>query len=148
LCGSYPLTHAPGVTTVEPPRTFWDKIVIVHGLRRWHEKRGELRQEGQRVSRRYYDIHCLVHSQAGLGLRDQALGADCVRHARMFFDRSDFDLASAKPGTFAIKPNPNMLDSLRRDYANTIPMIFGAAKTFEEIMASIDEIDAAANRVP
>jgi len=27
-------------------------------------------------------------------------------------------------------------------------MIFGAAPTFEEIMASNDEIDAAANRVP
>jgi hypothetical protein len=37
----------PGVTAIEPPRTFWDKIVIVHGLRRWHEIRGELRQEGQ-----------------------------------------------------------------------------------------------------
>ena len=71
-----------------------------------------------------------------------------MRHARMFFDRPDFDLASAKPGTFAIKPNPNMLDSLRRDYANTISMIFGAAPSFEEIMVSIDEIDAAANRAP
>jgi hypothetical protein len=37
---------------------------------------------------------------------------------------------------------------IRRDYANTISMIFGAAPTFEEIMASIDEIDAAATRVP
>jgi hypothetical protein len=33
----------PGATASEPPRTFWDKIVIVHGLRRWHEIRGELR---------------------------------------------------------------------------------------------------------
>jgi hypothetical protein len=136
----------PGVTAIDPPRTFWDKIVIVHGLRRWHEIRGELRQEGQRVSRHYYDIHCLFHSPARPALGDRALGADCVRHARMFFDRPDF--ASAKPGTFAIKPNPNMLDSLRRDYANTVSMIFGAVPTFEEIMASIDEIDAAANRVP
>jgi len=76
------------------------------------------------------------------------LGPIRVGHARMFFERPDFDLASAKPGTFAIKTNPNMLDSLRRDYANTVSMIFGAAPTFEEIMASIDEIEAAANRVP
>jgi hypothetical protein len=138
----------PGVTTIEPPRTFWDKIVIVHGLRRWHEIRSELRQEGQRVSRHYYDLHCLFHSPVGLALGDRALAADCVRHARMFFDRPDLDLASAKPGTFAIKPNPNMLDSLRRDYANTTSMIFGAAPSFEEIMESIAEIDAAANRVP
>ena len=58
----------PGVTAIEPPRTFWDKIVIVHGLRRWHEIRGELRQEGQRVSRHYYDIHCLFSRRPGLRL--------------------------------------------------------------------------------
>lgn len=138
----------PGVTTIEPPRTFWDKIVIVHGLRRWHEIRGELRQEGQRVSRHYYDLHCLFHSSVGLALGDQALAANCVRHARMFFDRPDLDLASAKPGTFAIEPNTKMLDSLRRDYANTISMIFGAPPSFEEIITSITEIDAAANRGP
>jgi hypothetical protein len=38
--------------------------------------------------------------------------------------------------------------SPRRDYGKTISMIFGAAPSFEEIMASIDEIDAVANRVP
>lgn len=137
-----------GVTTIEPSRTLWDKIVIVHGLRRWHENRGELRQEGQRVSRHYYDLHCLLRSPVAVALRDRQLGADCVRHARMFFDRPDLDLASATPGTFAIKPNPNMLDSLRRDYANTTSMILGAAPSFEEILASITEIDAAANLVP
>jgi hypothetical protein len=93
------------VTTVEATRTFWDKVVIAHGLRRWHERRGILRQEGQRVSRHYYDLHCLLNSDIGqLALADYDLGADCVRHARMFFDRPDYDLASALPGTFAIEP--------------------------------------------
>lgn len=41
------------VTTIEATRTFWDKVVIAHGLRRCYERRGELRQEGQRVSRHY-----------------------------------------------------------------------------------------------
>jgi hypothetical protein len=136
------------VTTIEPSRTFWDKVVIVHGLRRWREIPAELRYDGQRISRHYYDLHFLLNSPARPALEDQALGVDCVRHARMFFDRADFDLAAARPGTFAIKPNEGMLDPLRRDYANTAPMIFGAAPTFEEIMTSIAEIDAAVNRLP
>ncbi|MFG5382765.1 nucleotidyl transferase AbiEii/AbiGii toxin family protein [Yoonia sp. R2-816] len=41
------------VTTINAERTFWDKIVIAHGLRNWFERRGELRQDGQRVSRHY-----------------------------------------------------------------------------------------------
>ncbi|HEY6327842.1 MAG TPA: nucleotidyl transferase AbiEii/AbiGii toxin family protein [Blastocatellia bacterium] len=132
----------PAVLTIEPDRTFWDKIVFVHGLRRWHEIRGELRQGGQRVSRHYYDLHCLFRSPAGPSFADnQALGADCARHARMFFDRRDHDLASAKRGAFAIKPNIQMLELPRKDYANTISMIFGAPPSFEEIMASINEID-------
>jgi len=28
------------VTTVAPSRTFWDKVVILHGLRRWWDRRG------------------------------------------------------------------------------------------------------------
>ena len=134
------------VTTIEATRTFWDKVVITHGLRRWYERRGVLRQEGQRVSRHYYDLHCLLGSEVGkAALADRDLGADCVRHARMFFDRPDYDLAAAALGTFAITPVNGMLDALRRDYANTMAMIFGTAPGFDEILASTKQIEDAAN---
>lgn len=42
-----------GVTTVVAERSFWDKVIILHGTRRWFEARGILRQQGQRVSRHY-----------------------------------------------------------------------------------------------
>ena len=135
-----------GVTAIDATRTFWDKVVIAHGLRRWHERRGVLRQEGQRVSRHYYDLHCLLGSDVGrAALADRDLGADCVRHARTFFDRRDYDLASAEPGTFAIAPTDQMVESLARDYANTTPMIFGAAPAFEDILASANEIEDTIN---
>lgn len=95
----------PDVTAIEPARTFWDKIVIVHGLRRWHEIRGELRYDGERVSRHYYDLHCLLNSPVRVTIQDRIMSADCVRHAQMFFDRPDLDLDAARPGSFAIKPN-------------------------------------------
>ena len=130
------------VTTIEATRTFWDKVVIAHGLRRWYERRGELRQEGQRVSRHYYDLHCLLQSDTGkAALADLDLGADCVRHARMFFDRPDYDLASAAPGSFAIAPVPKMVDALARDYTNTTAMIFGAPPRFDDILASTRQIE-------
>ncbi len=135
------------VTAIDATRTFWDKVVIAHGLRRWHERRGFLRQEGQRVSRHYYDLHCLLRSDIGeAALADRNLCADCVHHARMFFDRSDYDLASAVPGAFAITPTGAMVRALENDYANTTAMIFGVAPAFEEILASIQEIERAINR--
>lgn len=27
----------PNITTVKPERTFWDKVMILHGLRQWHD---------------------------------------------------------------------------------------------------------------
>ncbi len=141
--------HVPGVTTIEPARTFWDKVVIAHGLRRWYERRGALRQEGQRISRHYYDLHCLLRSDMGTAaLADAALGADCVRHARMFFNRPDYDLASARAGSYALSPVPGMTDALERDYRAMVGMIFGAPPKFEEILESIGAIEAAANIDP
>ena len=53
---------AAGVTTVVAERTFWDKIIILHGVRNWFERRGVLRGQGQRVSRHYYDAHRIFQS--------------------------------------------------------------------------------------
>ena len=78
----------PGVVTIDAERTFWDKVVILHGLRRWHDNRGTLRQQGHRVSRHYYDIYKLIQSPVGReAAADHALALDCARHALMFFNR-------------------------------------------------------------
>ena len=136
----------PGVTTIDAERTFWDKIVIAHGLRHWFERRGELRQDGQRISRHYYDLHSLLKSNAGAAaLSDLALGADCIVHAQTFFNRPDFDLASAAPGTFSLRPVGDMIERLARDYDNTRAMIFGDAPDFKDIMSSIGEIEDSLN---
>lgn len=75
--------NVQNVTTILAERTFWDKIVIAHGLRSWFDRRAELRQDGQRVSRHYYDLHCLLETEIGdAALADLSLGADCIDHAR------------------------------------------------------------------
>jgi len=136
-----------GVTTIEPARTLWDKVIILHGLRRWFERRGELRQEGERVSRHYYDVHLLRGGAAGTAaLADFALGAECARHARMFFDRPDLDLATAAPGSFALAPAPAMRARLERDYESMAGMIFGVVPAFEEIMVSVLDLERQLNQ--
>ncbi len=90
-------------------------------------------------------IACSAQMSAKRHLRT----ATCVTIAcgmRMFFDRPDYDLASAVTGTFAIAPIGGMVDALGRDYANTTAMIFGAAPEFEKILSSIKQIEDAVNR--
>lgn len=137
----------PAVRTVDPERTFWDKVVILHGLRRWFDKRGELRGGGQRVSRHYYDLHRLTAAPVGAAaIDDAALGADCVAHARMFFNRPDYDLATAAPGSFALAPHDEMIEQLRTDYRAMQGMIFGDPPSFEAVLKSINSLETQLNK--
>lgn len=134
------------VVTVDAERTFWDKVVILHGLRRWYDIRRLLRGGGQRISRHYYDIHLMMASPQGRrAMADPALGADCVTHARLFFNRPDFDLASAGPPTFALSPKGQMYDDLRKDYDLMRTMIFGEAPSFETVLESVFELERILN---
>ena len=106
------------VTTVKPERTFWDKVIILHGLRQWHDRRGELRHGGQRVSRHYYDLHQLMQATSAHEWQaDHALAMDCAQHARLFFGSVDLGLNTALPGSFTLTPGAAMRDALARDYA-------------------------------
>jgi hypothetical protein len=136
----------PNIITVDPDRTFWDKVVILHGLRRWWDRRGELRGGGQRVSRHYYDVFRLLASDAAESFaKDSAMGADCVRHARMFFNRPDFDLATAAPGTYALAPHHEMLTQLEQDYNAMSGMIFGDVPAFGAVIESIVNLEKRLN---
>ncbi len=131
-----------GITTVEPQRTFWDKVVILHGLRAWYDRRGQLRHAGQRVSRHYFDVFRMLQSPLGArAMADRPLGADCARHARMFFNSPDFELDHAVAGTFRLVPPPDMQALLERDYDAMAMMITGAIPSFAEVMKAIGALE-------
>lgn len=133
------------VTTVEAERTFWDKIIIIHGLRQWFERRGELRHGGQRVSRHYFDLYQLMQaSGAQAWLQNKALAADCATHARLFFGSPDLGLERAAHGTFTLAPPDAMRDALARDYNAMAGMIFGPVPDFANVLASITALEDAA----
>jgi len=134
------------ITTVVAERTFWDKVVIVHGLRRWFDKRGQLRGGGQRVSRHYYDLYRLLDSESGASAaKDLALAEDCVRHAQMFFNSPDLDLANAGPGAFSLSPSLHMATSLARDYMAMSGMIFGPVPDFKIVLERITDFESTLN---
>ena len=138
----------PNVTTVEAARTFWDKVVILHGLRQWHDRRGELRHGGQRVSRHHYDVYRLLQAPAATGwMGNRKLAEDCARHARMFFNSSDLGLDHAVPGTLTLAPSQAMHDPLSKDYAAMSGMIFGQAPALDVVMAAVAELESRLNQV-
>ena len=74
------------------------------------------------------------------------MAEDCVRHARMFFNRPDLDLASAVPGSFALTPHDGMLAVLRRDYEAMSGMVFGPIPNVDEVVEAIVELEQRLNR--
>jgi hypothetical protein len=63
----------------------------------------------------------------GLTTAVPGLSALTLWPPRMFFNRTDYDLASAQPPTFALAYHDGMIDALRRDYAAMAAMIVGPA---------------------
>jgi hypothetical protein len=138
-----------GITTVDPTRTFWDKVVILHGLRRWFDHRGQLRHGGQRVSRHYYDVFRLLQSETGRAAEaDRQLAEDCARHARMFFNTPHFDLDQAAQGTWSIVPTTPMMDALERDYNAMAGMIMGPTPTFTAVVDAVASLETRLNAAP
>lgn len=134
------------VTTVKPERTFWDKIIILHGLRQWHDRRAQLRQGGQRVSRHHYDLYHLIrHPDAPAWQADRNLAQDCAQHARLFFGSADLGLGSAAHGTFTLTTSAAMRDALIRDYEAMSGMIFGTLPTLDDVLQTIADLEQRLN---
>ena len=135
------------VLTIEADRTFWDKIIILHGIRRWFDIKGELRQEGHRYSRHYYDVYQLLKSEKMQKVLDKKdLAIDCARYARMFFNSTSLDLKTAYPGSFSIMPSSKMVMKLKQDYRAMSGMIFGVVPDFDEILETVSVLEKELNK--
>jgi hypothetical protein len=136
------------VVTIDAERTFWDKVIILHGQRCWFDNKGALRQQGHRVSRHYYDIYQLMHSPVmEKAIKNNHLAIDCAHHAQLFFNSPDLDLKQAIPGSLTITPTINMAEILKRDYQAMSGMIFGEIPKFSDVLESISNLERKLNRV-
>ena len=74
------------------------------------------------------------------------LALDCARHAQMFSGSADLDLATARPGSFALSPSEGMVRELRRDYERIAGMVIGTPPRFDSVIGSIHELEDQLNR--
>ncbi len=136
------------VATLAPERTFWEKLLILHGLHCRCRDAGWLPADRDRVSRHYYDAAMIAASATGeSALADTAL-LDAVRtHNLIAFRQAWKRFEEAIPGSLRLVPQPELHAAVARDYRAMRDMILGDAPTFGWIVDLLRYVEAAANRL-
>lgn len=127
------------VYTVEPERTFWEKVTILHREAMRTPERGPM---PSRYSRHYYDLWCMVQQ----GTRDVALARpelldEVVDFKRKFYRCAwaRYELATRKE--IRLMPPEDSVRVLREDYRHMQNMIFGDKPPFDEILAAMQALE-------
>ena len=135
------------VATLAPERTFWEKLLILHGLHCGYRDSGRLPADKDRISRHYYDAAMIASSPTGeAALSDTAL-LDAVRtHNLVAFRQAWKRFEEAVPGSLRLLPQEELHAAVKRDYRAMQDMILGGAPEFEWIVDRLRLAEAAVNR--
>lgn len=138
----------PNICTIKAERTFCDKLIILHGLRSGYEKKGRIPQDSHRVARHYYDLAMMNKTDIGnSAIKDSELQESARKHCSTMFASSWRGYETARPGSYAIVPQDELLKAVEADYKAMETMIFGTIPGFETIMSEIQEIENRLNVV-
>jgi len=135
-----------GVTTIGPDRTFWEKLLILHGAHCGYRDEQRLPSDRDRLSRHYYDVAMIGDTAIGrAALGDQALATAVRGHNLLAFRQAWKKFEEAVPGSLRIVPQAELRRAIERDYAAMQGMILGDAPPFEWIMEGLAAIETAVN---
>ncbi len=132
------------VVALEVERSFWEKATILHT--EYH--RPADKPTPDRFSRHYADTAALAkHPVANRAIDQHDLRNRVVQWKSQFFGSSWANYGQAKPGTFRLVPPAERQAALRRDYVAMRDMYLNEPASFEEILATLAEIENRINRV-
>lgn len=131
-------TSACKIRTLAVERTFWEKATLLHAeYNRPTDKRSK-----ERLSRHYYDLHCLYkRGFADKPLKDKKLLARVVAHKSLFFQSAWAHYDTAKPGMFHLLPPEDRMADLRNDYKLMQVMIFGTPPDWNTIISDLGNLE-------
>ena len=136
------------VATLAPERTFWEKLLILHGLHCGYRDAGRLPADKDRTSRHYYDAAMIAATATGESALADAALLDAVRnHNLIAFRQAWKRFEEAVPGSLRLVPQPELHAAVERDYRAMRDMILGDAPAFDWIVDRLRDAEAEANRI-
>jgi len=127
------------VKTVLPERTFWEKVLILHG----EAYRPDERSVPPRYSRHYYDVVKIAESPIKeSALEDRELLKTVIDFKNKFYPVHRAKYNSILSGEVKLIPSDIHLKSLKNDFEKMRVMIFGDTGSFYDIIDKLKQLEA------
>ncbi len=133
------------IPCVRPVRTFWEKAALLHE----QHARPTQEQPANRQSRHLYDLHQLW--TAG-GLSEVISAVDpmfktVMDHRSSFFPYGQVNHLELEAWDLKLSPPPETITTWKADFEKMGSMFFGEPPSFEQILATISEIQESFRRM-
>lgn len=131
---------------IAPERTYWEKLLILHGLHCGYRYEGRLPADKDRISRHYYDVAMITVTENGRSALSDIAMLDAVReHNVIAFRQAWKRFEEAVPGSLRLVPQAELRRVIEGDYGAMEGMILGEAPGFEWVMEQIEYAEATVN---
>ena len=134
------------IRVIAPERTYWEKLLILHGLHCGYRDKRRLPQDRDRISRHYYDVAMITPTDCGRSaLSDLELLQAVRRHNLVAFRQAWKRFDEAIPGSVHLVPQSELRAAIEADYGAMRDMILGDAPNFGWIMDQLQDAEATIN---
>lgn len=135
------------ITVISAERTYWEKLLILHGLCCGFRDEQRLPADKDRISRHYYDAAMLIDSEIGISAVARTDLLDSVRnHNLVAFRQAWKRFEEAVPGSISLVPPGELSTVVERDYRAMESMIFGHPPGFAWIVDQLRAVEARVNQ--
>ena len=132
------------VRVMAPERTYWEKLLILHGVHCGYRDAQRLPADRDRISRHYYDAAMIASTDLGSSALSNIDLLDAVRnHNLVAFRQAWKRFEEAVPGSVRLVPQAELRRVIERDYGAMQGMILGDVPEFGWVMEQLQHAEAA-----
>ncbi len=135
------------IRVIAPERTYWEKLLILHGVHCGYRDAQRRPADKDRISRHYYDVAMITATGIGRNALSNMELLDAVRnHNLIAFKQAWKRFEEAVPGSLRLVPQPELSAAIERDYAAMEGMILGEVPDFGWVMEQLRKAEVAINQ--
>ena len=142
----YESFNVDDIRVIAPERTYWEKLLILHGMHCRYRDTLRLPTDRDRTSRHYYDVAMITATESGRSALSNIDLLDAVRnHNLIAFRQAWKRFEEAVPGSVRLVPQPELRTTIERDYGAMQGMILGDVPDFGWVMEQLQHAEATIN---